>query len=110
MQIYYFNFLYLFLASSCPAHSTCEKECVGYKCNCDDGYHKDGDECVPTCDENQCALPFGGGYPCDAREVCIDLCSGYKCECDVGYSGRKCCEMENVCNSKWKLILKFIQR
>ena len=76
----------------CPANSTCKDKCNGFECNCDQGFHKEGDKCVPDCDANQCLA-----NPCQPRADCNDQCKGYECACQSGFSlteKNECCDKD----------------
>ena len=50
----------------------------GFKCSCDPGFTKEGDEC---CDENQCEQR----NRCPINMVCTNKCDGFDCSCKSGY-------------------------
>lgn len=71
---------------TCPQHSYCKNICIGFECNCLDGYEKKNGKCVPGCDMNQCEHAIeDDGLVCPTNSKCVDKCNDYDCVCNHGF-------------------------
>ncbi len=77
---------------TCSGHGTCVSDGYGYNasvsCNCDDGYHADGLNCIPDGEPNPCE-----NITCSGHGTCkVDESSNAYCDCEDGYeaSGLSC--------------------
>ena len=72
---------------TCSGHGTCFRTSSRALCNCDDGYHAEGLECVENDSSNPC-----NGVHCGSHGECAANQGAPTCRCDVGYmnEGTQC--------------------
>ncbi|CAH0560230.1 unnamed protein product [Brassicogethes aeneus] len=84
----------------CHDNATCRNLQTTYSCQCDEGFHGDGNMCS---DIDECQQEGGlEGHHCHQNTVCVNTPGSYKCECLEGYRSldKFNCVEEDECSTR----------